>query len=89
MSRVDVPNIFGQTKFTVPAFSNPKEETARAAVETSPEQSEVMLSSALLQDCDFDEAYGAWLNLVSEDTLRDLWDTPEEDAAWRDLLKEI
>ncbi len=34
-------------------------------------------------------ARAAWLNIVSGDTLRRLWDTPEEDEAWRDLLKEI
>ncbi len=31
----------------------------------------------------------AWLNFASQDALRRLWDTPEEDEAWRDLLKEI
>ena len=71
MSFVDVPNISGQTKATVPALNNPKAETVPFVENTSLEQSEEMLSSALLQDGDLEEVRAAWLNLASEDTLRD------------------
>ena len=89
MSFVDVPNISGQTKSTVPVVNSPKAETVPSVENTSLEQSEEMLPFALLQGGDLEEVRAAWLNFASEDTLRDLWDTPDEDAAWRDLLKEI
>lgn len=53
------------------------------------DQESASASSTPVCDDTVGEARDAWLNLASEDTLRELWDTPEEGAAWRDLLKEI
>ena len=35
------------------------------------------------------ENLGICVPLAAEESLRKIWDTPEEDAAWRDLQKEM
>lgn len=64
-----------------------RETTGAVSMVTVQKSTSEQNASDLLYDCNLEESRQAWLNLASEDTLHRLWDTPEEDEAWRDLLE--